>query len=295
MAIAGALIGGAIGAFGKKPNIPAYEPINLGQVQQGAISANLSSLPDAQKLGSAINLFHRSEAAKSLESATPGAGDILKKGTDQIAAFLRGEIPQDVSEEVSRKAAERATSGGFGGSNAAQSLTARDLGLTSLNLIQSGLSSAESWLSGAQQLMQPGGYFDVRSMLTSSGEALNLATQQQAFKYQRDLLAAQIKAAPDPATAALGAEVDRFFNTAAGAGMMAAAGCWVARECFGIRDTRWFLFRCWLFDDAPAWFRNFYVRFGQRIARWLRNKPTLKGIIKRWMLQRIAHKYGHTT
>ena len=40
-----------------------------------------------------------------------------------------------------------------------------------------------------------------------------------------DLLANQIAAAPDPATAALGKEIDRFFNTAASYGMsMAGSG-----------------------------------------------------------------------
>ena len=45
--------------------------------------------------------------------------------------------------------------------------------------------------------------------------------------------------------------------------------CWVARAAFGETDIRWMIFRAWLIDDAPAWFRSLYLRhgeFGRRVA-----------------------------
>ena len=195
---------GRLGHSAKSRVIPEFKPINVGEVQKQTIAGNIAAIPQASQLASAINLFNRSEATKSLEASTPGATDVLKKGTEQLAAFIRGEIPKDVSDQVAQQSAERALGGGFGGSGAAKALTARDLGLTSLNLVQQGLSTAEQWLSGAQQLTQPGGYFDVSGMLVTPGQGLQIATEERNAQFQRDLLKAQVDAAPDPFMAALG-------------------------------------------------------------------------------------------
>lgn len=224
MAIAGALIGGAINAFGSKPQVPGLPAIRPGEVQGETITENLAALPEAEKLAGAVNVARRREGRRALDASVPGARGILEKGTQQIASMIRGEIPDDVSQQVQQFANERAFSGGFGGSGLARNLTARDLGLTSLNLTQSGISSAQQWISGAMQLSQPGGFFDVSSMFFTPSERLSFEERERAAQFNRNLLFEQVKAAPDPATAALGREIDRFFNTAASTGMMAAGG-----------------------------------------------------------------------
>lgn len=66
--------------------------------------------------------------------------------------------------------------------------------------------------------------------------------------------------------------------------------CWVARAVYGETDPNWLLFRGWLLVDAPAWFRRFYIRHGERLARWLAPRGYLKAPLRRWMDGRIA---GH--
>ena len=85
-------------------------------------------------------------------------------------------------------------------------------------------------------------------------------------------------------------------NAARGAGMMGAAGsiaggmiaaCWVAREVYGIENPKWLEFREWMLNDSPSWFRNLYLKYGERIAKFISNKPRVKSIIRKWMNTKI--------
>ena len=70
-------------------------------------------------------------------------------------------------------------------------------------------------------------------------------------------------------------------------GAAAIKACWVAREVYGESNPRWMMFRHWLFTLAPGWFRNLYIRFGERFAKFISNKPALKSFIRSWMDSRI--------
>lgn len=70
-------------------------------------------------------------------------------------------------------------------------------------------------------------------------------------------------------------------------GSAAIRACWVAREVYGESNPRWMMFRHWLFTLAPGWFRNLYIRFGERFAKFISNKPALKSFIRLWMDSRI--------
>ena len=63
--------------------------------------------------------------------------------------------------------------------------------------------------------------------------------------------------------------------------------CWVAREVYGPTNPRWLEFREWMLNDAPSWFRNLYVNYGERIAKFISNKPRVKSIIRKWMNTKI--------
>jgi hypothetical protein len=52
--------------------------------------------------------------------------------------------------------------------------------------------------------------------------------------------------------------------------------CWVAREVYGVTDSRWLMFREWMFGRAPQWLAKLYLRHGEAFARWLRDKPAMK-------------------
>ena len=67
-------------------------------------------------------------------------------------------------------------------------------------------------------------------------------------------------------------------------------GCWVAREVYGETNPSWMLFREWLIDDSPSWFRNLYIKYGERFAQWISDKPRIKSIIRKWMDSKIGGK-----
>lgn len=215
MAIAGALIGKAIGAFGQKPRVPAFKEILPDEIQEDTTLGNIKSLADIARLAAGVDQFNQDQLEALQERVLPGAAQQIQKN---IQSQLRGEIPDDVRRAIAQGNSER-FAGVFAGSNFARSNEAKQLGLTSLGIINQGLASAESWLAQATTPR-----FDVTSMFFTPQQRYGYAVNERDARYQRDLMAAQVKAAPDPATAALGTEIDRFFNTAAGAGMMAAGG-----------------------------------------------------------------------
>jgi hypothetical protein len=72
--------------------------------------------------------------------------------------------------------------------------------------------------------------------------------------------------------------------------MGAMAMCWVAREVYG--DGRWLIFRHWLLSMAPKWFRNIYMKHGEKFAKWISDKPKIKNMIRRWMNTKLEIVYA---
>lgn len=213
MAIAGALIGDAIGAFGKKPKVPQLRDIIVGDVQKNTVLDNIASFADVAKLAAEVNTFNQDQLEQLIDRVLPGAREQIESN---IGSQLRGELPQGVLKQLQRTNAERSAGALAQGS---QFALGRELGSQlgmSLALTQQGLSSAESWLARASAPS-----FDVTTMFFTPQQRLAHEVQQQGVQFNRDMIAAGVKAAPDPGRAALGQEIDRFFNTAAGFGMMA--------------------------------------------------------------------------
>jgi len=71
------------------------------------------------------------------------------------------------------------------------------------------------------------------------------------------------------------------------AGSVGTFFCWVAREVYGAHNPAWLLFREWMLNDSPGWFRAIYIKFGERFAKFISNKPRLKARIRRWMDSKI--------
>lgn len=81
----------------------------------------------------------------------------MERSVDQLAAanasLLRGEIPADVSAAVRRAASETSIRGGVFGSSA-QALSARDLGLTSLDIQQRGMTNQQAIIDSRAAVAQ---------------------------------------------------------------------------------------------------------------------------------------------
>ena len=63
--------------------------------------------------------------------------------------------------------------------------------------------------------------------------------------------------------------------------------CWVAREVYGEHNPAWLLFRKWMLNDSPSLFRKAYIKYGERFANFISDKPRLKARIRTWMDSKI--------
>jgi hypothetical protein len=72
-------------------------------------------------------------------------------------------------------------------------------------------------------------------------------------------------------------------------GAAIGASCWVAREVYGVENPKWVIFREWMLNKSPKWFRALYLTYGERFAAWIKDKPKLKTMIRNWMDARIVH------
>lgn len=72
-----------------------------------------------------------------------------------------------------------------------------------------------------------------------------------------------------------------------GGGYLSGKYCWVAREVYGPFNPQWLEFRKWMFSESPNWFFNLYVKYGERFASWISDKPRIKTFIRKWMDSKI--------
>lgn len=212
---AGSLLGGLFG--GKKPKVPELKPINFEQEQTNAIRQNIAALEPATKLAEKTTAAEQSLLETQLRRAIPGYDQIVQQASKNIGAALSGELSPEVSAQVQRSTAGRALSGGFGaGSGFGRSLTARDLGLTSLQLQNQGLAQAQNFIQQQRTfgMAQP---FSVSSMFITPAQRIGAIQEQQARMYGRDLTAAQVAAAPSPMAQAAQTAFTNFGGTVGGA------------------------------------------------------------------------------
>lgn len=119
---------------------------------------------------------------------------------------------------------------------------------------------------------------------------INLALQNQANQsnYQSNIYGAQAGFAGAQAQAR-GAMIGGAMQ-----GLGSVIGgkiCWVAREVYGNDNPMWLLFRQWLMEDSPDTFRNLYIKYGERFAKFISNKPLVKTIIRNWMTSKVKKKF----
>ena len=136
------IIGGvASGVLSAASSLDAY--------MTGAFEESLNRLmPDwrQQVFGTAgqtmSDINHLTELfRKGLPSMMARVDEVSTQALTQVSSMLRGELPADVAAQVQRHAAEVSNQMGVRG-QAAQNLTARDLGRTAFDMITTGLQYA---------------------------------------------------------------------------------------------------------------------------------------------------------
>jgi len=196
--VAGGLIAmsGSLLAAPKKVRVPEWVGINARDVQAQTIEDNLANLDEAVKLSTATTEMGAESIRKLLELASPGALAPIQKAT---AALARGEIPQDIQDSVLRSGAARNLALGVPGTTFGANLTLRDLGLTSMQAQQQGLTNMTA-LAG---LFSPA-YVAPSAMFFTPQQRADMAMWDAEKQWQRDYMAAQVAAQPGGWQAALG-------------------------------------------------------------------------------------------
>jgi hypothetical protein len=211
----GSLFGGLFG--GKRPKVPELKPIDFAAEQRQAIQQNIAALQPATELAQKTTAAEQSQLEAQLRRAIPGYDQLVQQAGANIGAALRGEISPEVSAQVQRSTAGRALSGGFGaGSGFGRALTARDLGLTGMQLQNQGLAQAQNFIQQQRTfgMVQP---FSVSSMFITPAQRIGAIQQQNQLQYGRDLTAAQVAAAPSPMQQAAQTAFTNFGGVAGGA------------------------------------------------------------------------------
>ena len=153
---------------------------------------------------------------------------------------------------------------------------AGDIGSTLLGRPSAAIGLGGQILGQAQQ----GAAGPMGPQLFDPNMGINMALQQRGQDVTFQGMQAQANAAKSAGM------MGGIGGIAQGLGTYAAA-CWVAREVYGIENPKWLEFRYWMLNDAPSWFRNLYVKYGERFAKFISNKPRIKSIIRKWMNTKI--------
>ncbi len=150
---------------------------------------------------------------------------------------------------------------------------AGDLGSTLLGRPSAAIGLGGLVLGQAQQ----GAAGPVGPQLFDPNMGINMALQQRGQDVTFQGMQAQANATRSAGiTSGLGSALGAF-----------TLPCWVAREVYGIENPKWLEFRHWMLNDAPSWFRNLYIKYGEGIAKFISNKPRIKSIIRKWMNTKI--------
>lgn len=222
MGLFGDLVKGALGGFPTIPDAPEAPFVDPSQVQVDTIAGNQRALPALMELGEGINAYNLQQRAKALGSV-PQFNEIAQQGSENLLSELRGELPDDVVNQVQRRSNATAYAGGYGGSPMADNLIARDLGLTSLDLSTRARASAPNWLGSLYSMLVPP-QFDVQSGFVSPGQGIASEQWNETNRFNRDWLQEQLDSIPDPEQAAIANGVGQITDLAAMAALGWAGG-----------------------------------------------------------------------
>lgn len=193
--MAGSILGGLLRGD-TRPKVPPLKTIDAGQEQVKSINNNLNALPEAQNLVSQTNAFTQQQIQQMLESAIPNYQELSNTISKNTLSLAKGEVPQGVQDTLQLSDAARALSGGFGGTGMFGNLVARDLGLTSLSLMDRGTDTASRWLQTMNSLFSPG-MINVASMFLTPQQQIAHDVSERDKQWDVAWLKAQRDAMPN--------------------------------------------------------------------------------------------------
>lgn len=184
--------------FGSRPTVPAWTSLNLGTEQSKALTENIAAAPKASALA---NLTEQ-QLLSMMRTTFPNFDQVSQTVSANTLSELQGNIPKDVQDAIQRSTSATSLTAGTSGSEFSRNLLARDLGLTSLDLTQKGLASAESWMKASEQLLAPAAQV-YTGMFITPGQQSAFDVNERNLQFQHDWLQNQVNAMPDPTTVGL--------------------------------------------------------------------------------------------
>lgn len=220
ISLGAALLGAAgLGALGqataKKPNMPRFQPINQQAAQENAIAANLASFGKAGELARKTTEFDQETLDSANLRADPEYRQRITRASGVIGDFLAGRIPLSDQNVLMRRSAEGSQRGGIPGSRFAQATTARNLGVTQTQLMQTGLGAFNQFSSNLRNNYTVRPMSVAESYISPTNYIGNEITQRQAQH------ANAMQRAQNDAYYSFGSRFSRFSSQAGG--MLAGA------------------------------------------------------------------------
>lgn len=174
--------------YGKKPIVPQYDP--FGSYQK-TIKENIALAPEAMKLADITNQYNLGTRTGLFEQLRPGYSGMLGQVAQNQDARIRGEISPDALGLLARQGAAWRQDSGVGGGGMGNFRDLRNFGRASMDVQRQGESDAANWLRTLTQTSLPDAV-DIRDYSINPASRLS-------EDFNRDWLAAQVTASPDPA------------------------------------------------------------------------------------------------
>lgn len=206
---------GALKQSGSKPVIPEFKITDVNKYNQQAMGK-----------ATEINRTNFEQLGQMVRQANPYFDQQNAQIAKNTMADLQGVLPQDVIDRYRNLAAARTT--GTGGEQRSN-LTLRDLGRSSLDRMDVGRQASQQFGDYMKRQLVPD-LAGVEEFMFSP--ALELQQNQQLFN--RDLLASQVAAGPDPQQAALGQVMETFSGLLAGNALTKPIGSPVSQNIIGL-------------------------------------------------------------
>lgn len=253
--------------FGSKVKVPKLKEIDPDVEIQKAFDSMQEQLPQAQRISKSFAEADADTTLAVLEKIAPGTRQLMQQQMANLQAGMRGELPPDVQRAITDRAASRAVSGGFGGSQFGRNLELRDLGLTSLQRIDTAMGQSAQALAQYSSMTPRS---NVGSMFMSPQQRVNFALGERNAQFQRDMAAAQVAAQADPLVKGIAGTVAKIGGAALGGPAGAALGSQLGGSAGAVGAgpaTASFIPRIEFPGSGQAEVKpRFWRGFGQRLA-----------------------------
>lgn len=278
---------------------PPMTPIDLNVVEGSDLAENYFNPYQSEVINQYINQFGDALAKAQLSNNALATAAGAFGGSGQgVATALTNEAALNTFGDDIAKLLQQGfdTANTLGLADASQYNDMTGLGA---QLQMQGATSLPSAAQGQQNMQNT----DVQNLLNIGGAQQNLSQQSldlayddfiKQFQYPMEMVnfGAGLASGVPTGTTTIGKTPRDMGGKMSGAGsLMSGAAklapvagvgkCWVAREVY--QDDRWLLFRQWLETKAPTWLHDTYCKYGERIADFIKDKPTIKRVIKFFM------------